>query len=211
VGIAPLPIVHGCTLGELAQLFQGEDFFKNLKKKLRLSIISCQNYTHNTPYNLPVAPSPNLPDMRSVLLYPSICLFEGTTASLGRGTPYPFQMIGHPDFPNRGFSFVPRSVPAALTPPQMNNTCYGYDLREISLEQLRNTRQLNLSWLLRFYADFSDKKAFFLENLFFDKLAGNTSLREMIVARKSEADLRAVWEPALTQFKNTRRKYLLYP
>lgn len=211
VGIAPIALVHGCTVGELAQMFVGEDFFKNLKGKLNLSIISCKNYTHDTPYDLPVAPSPNIPDTRSVLLYPSLCLFEGTTASLGRGTPTPFQVIGHPDFPTRTFSFVPRSVPAALTPPQMDKTCYGYDLRAVSLQNLRAAHQLDLQYLLRFYAEFPNKNAFFLENLFFDKLAGNATLRQMITEGKTETEIRASWEPALATYKDMRQKYLLYP
>lgn len=209
VGIAPLPIVHGCTVAELADLFKGEKWIK-YAGNLQLSKIICQNYTHKTPYDLPIAPSPNLPDMRSVLLYPSVCLFEGTTASLGRGTKTPFQVIGHPDFPERQFSFTPHSVPAAVTPPQQDVLCYGWDLRSRSLADLREQKQLNLRLLLDFYARFPKDKPFFLENHFIDKLAGTDQLRQQILAGKTEQEIRASWAKGLQHFRNIRKQYLLY-
>jgi uncharacterized protein YbbC (DUF1343 family) len=201
VGIAPLPVVHGCTVGEISRIFEGEKWIKNLKGKLRLSIILCQHYTHQIPYDLPVAPSPNLPNMHAVLLYPAICLFEGTTASLGRGTPSPFQIVGHPKFPVKDFSFVPKSVSAATEPPQMGHLCFGYDYRNVPLDSLRAIRKLDLQPLLRFYQTFPKEEKFFLDNLFFDKLAGTASLRQQILAS---------WEPSLSNFKKMRKKYLLY-
>jgi uncharacterized protein YbbC (DUF1343 family) len=210
VGIAPIALVHGCTVGELARMFDGEQWTKKQAQKLRLTVVPCQNYTHQTRYDLPLPPSPNLPDMRSVLLYPSICLFEGTTASLGRGTPTPFQIIGHPDFPDKTFSFVPKSVPASKEPPQLGNVCYGYDYRSRSLDSLRAVNHLDLKPLLNFYQKMPNKQSFFLSNLFFDKLAGNNTLRQQILEGKSESEIRASWEPALSAYKSIRKKYLLY-
>jgi len=211
VGIAPITLVHGCTVGELTKMFAGEGWIKKKgPNNLRFSVIACKNYTHKTPYSLPVAPSPNLPDMRSVLLYPSLCLFEGTTASLGRGTPTPFQLIGHPDFTERNFSFTPKSMPAAKEPPLSGQLCFGYDLRGLSLDSLRSSKQLNLNPLLSFYQKFPKEKQFFLNNLFFDKLAGNATLRQQILAGKTAAAIRASWEPALSEYKTMRKKYLLY-
>ncbi len=210
VGIAPIPIVHGCTVGELAGMFKGEGWIKS-SRNLRLSKILCQQYSHKTPYTLPVKPSPNLPDMRSILLYPSLCLFEGTTASLGRGTETPFQLIGHPDFPDRSFSFVPRSVPAAAAPPQLGNTCYGVDFRSLPVDRLQQQHQLDLKALLHFYKQFPKDKPFFLANNFFDKLAGTPLLRQQILEGKTEKAIRASWAPGLAAYKVMRKKYLLYP
>lgn len=210
VGIAPLPIVHGCTMAELAEMFKGESWIKSARN-LRLSKIICQNYNHHTPYILPIKPSPNLPDMRAVLLYPSICLFEGTTASLGRGTETPFQMIGHPDFPNQSFAFTPRSVAAAVTPPQQDKVCFGLDFRNEPIARLQQQKQLDLSVLLNFYQQFPKDKPFFLANNFFDKLAGTPLLRQQILEGVSESSIRASWAPGLTAYKTIRKKYLLYP
>lgn len=210
IGIAPLPVVHGCTVGELARYFTGEDWVMPGPKP-RLTVICCENYTHRTRYDLPVKPSPNLPDVRSVLLYPSICLFEGTTASVGRGTETPFQLVGHPDFPPGGFSFTPLCNDAARTPPHEHRTCHGYDLRAVPLDSLFNSRQLDLHWLLDFYCEFPDKERFFLKNGFFDLLAGTPELRRQIELGTSEAEIRASWQPGLEYFKLVRQPYLLYP
>ncbi len=210
VGIAPLPIVHGCTVGELARLFAGEHWFRE-PRPLRLTVIRCENYTHHTPYDLPVPPSPNLPDMRSVLLYPSICLFEGTVASLGRGTPWPFQMVGHPNFAQATFTFVPLPNAASRYPPLAQKLCRGIDLRRISVDTLRAAKQLNLNYLLDFYSQFPQQDAFFLPNKFFDLLAGNSTLRDQILSGCTEAEIRASWQHDLAIYREIRAKYLLYP
>ncbi len=210
VGIAPLPIAHGCTVGELARLFVGEHWIRE-PQPLRLTVIPCQNYTHQTPYNLPVRPSPNLPDMRSVLLYPSICLFEGTVASLGRGTLWPFQVVGHPAFPDGSFAFVPQSNAGSRYPPLAKKICRGFDLRSVPLDSLRTAKQLNLSYLLDFYQAFPHKDSFFLRNNFFDLLAGSSRLKAQIIDGCSEEEIRASWRSDLTAYREIRRNYLLYP
>ncbi len=210
VGIAPLPLVHGCTVGELARLFCGENWVWQPCERLRLTVVPCLHYDHHTPYDPPVPPSPNLPNARSVLLYPGVCLFEGTVVSLGRGTEMPFQVIGHPEFPIDSFSFVPRSVPAARRPPNEGFRCKGYDLRTIPMDSLRQQTGLNLSWLLDFYRNFTNKQYFFLENKYFDLLAGNRDLRQQIIDGKTEAEIRASWTADLEVFRAIRRQYLLY-
>ena len=210
VGIAPLPIVHGCTVGELARLFAGEHWIREAQP-LRLQVIPCRNYTHQTPYDLPVRPSPNLPDMRSVLLYPSICLFEGTVASLGRGTLWPFQMVGHPNFPEATFAFVPQPNAGSRYPPLAGKICRGLDLRNVSLDSLRAAKRLNLNYLLDFYREFPNKDSFFLGNNFFNLLAGSSRLKAQIIDGCSEAEIRASWQSDLTAYRDIRRKYLLYP
>lgn len=210
VGIAPLPVVHGCTIGELAKLLKGEYWVENADK-LDLEVVPCLHYTHQTPYDLPVRPSPNLPDMRSVLLYPSLCFFEGTIVSLGRGTPAPFQILGHPDYPECSFSFTPQQGFAARNPPLEGKICWGVDLRNKNLDSLRRRNSLDMSYLLNFYHCLPQTKDFFLANRFFDLLAGNKTLREQILAGYSEADIRASWTYDLDIYKEIRKKYLLYP
>lgn len=210
VGIAPLPLAHGCTVGELARYFTGEDWIWKGPRP-SLTVVPCLHYTHHTPYDLPVKPSPNLPDSRSVLLYPSICLFEGTVASVGRGTDTPFQLIGHPDFPVQDFCFIPRCNTGAKSPLFDNQRCYGYDMRGISIDSLRARSELDLHWLLDFYCEYPDKSRFFLKNNFFDMLAGTPELRRQIELGTSEAEIRASWQPGLDFFKSVRKPYLLYP
>ncbi len=210
VGIAPLPLSHGCTVGELALYFTGEDWIWKGPRPA-LTVIPCANYNHRTPYDLPVKPSPNLPDSRSVLLYPSICLFEGTVASVGRGTDTPFQLVGHPDFPVQDFCFIPRCNTGAKSPLFDNQRCFGYDLRQIPLDSLRSRTQIDLRWLLDFYCEYPDKSRFFLKNNFFDLLAGTPELRQQIELGTSEAEIRASWQPGLEFFRAVRKPYLLYP
>ncbi len=210
VGVAPLPIVHGCTVGELALLFKGEGWI-NRPDKLQLQVIPCMNYTHQSVYELPVKPSPNLPNMRSVLLYPSLCLFEGTVLSIGRGTNSPFQVVGHPDFPIDSFSFVPRPNAGAKYPLHQGWKCKGVDLAHLNPDSLRTQTQLNLHWLLYFYENFPDQQSFFLKNNFFDLLAGTRQLRLQIEACKTEAEIRASWAEDLEFFRKIRLGYLLYP
>lgn len=210
VGIAPLPIVHGCTVGELARLFVGE-FWIYKPESLKLRVIPCLHYTHSRPYDPPVPPSPNLPTLRSVLLYPSLCLFEGSTCSVGRGTDWPFEVLGHPDFSCDSFSFLPRPNASNKAPVHAGWLCGGWDFRHIPLDTLRAAKQLNLNWLLQFYQQFPDKSAFFRTDQFFDLLAGTRNLRQQIIAGKTEAEIRASWVEDLDAYRAIRQKYLLYP
>jgi uncharacterized protein YbbC (DUF1343 family) len=210
LGIAPLPVVHGCTIGELALMFTGECWI-NCHEHSFVTVIPCLHYNHKTPYNLPVKPSPNLPDTRSVLLYPSICFFEGTTVSVGRGTDSPFQLFGHPDYVSDSFWFVPRPNAGSKFPPHKGWMCKGIDLRAVSIDTLRQDTALELHWLLDYYRDFPDKSTFFLTNGMFDLLAGNREFRKQIISGKTETEIRASWAPDLDFFKAIRKKYLLYP
>ena len=210
VGIAPIPVVHGCTVGELARLFAGE-YWIGSAQRIDLQVIPCLNYTHHTPYDLPVKTSPNLPNTRAALLYPSLCFFEGTEVSIGRGTPAPFQMVGHPDYTEGSYSFIPTAGYAARNPPQEGKTCWGMDLRHIPMDSLRRDTALNLKYLFEFFDCLPDRESFFLKNHFFDLLAGNSSWREQMMAGKTEADIRAGWQYDLSLFKAIRKKYLLYP
>lgn len=209
VGMHPIPIVHGMTIGEYAQMVNGERWLSQ-GLSCDLTVIPCLNYRHDRPYNLPVKPSPNLPNIRSIYLYPSICLFEGTVFSLGRGTNSQFQVIGAPDYPPTAFSFVPTSRAGAKYPKHEDKTCYGRDLSQLSAAAIFAERQLNLSYLLDLYQTYPDKEQFFLSGNFFDKLAGNELLRKQLIAGSSEATIRASWEPALSEFKQKRAQYLLY-
>jgi len=210
VGLHRIPVVHGMTIGEYALMANGEGWLGS-GVKARIEVIPVENYTHRTRYHLPVAPSPNLPDMHSVYLYPSLCFFEGTVISLGRGTDRPFQMFGHPlldpqQFPHH---FTPRSVPAAPNPPARDELCHGRDLGGLPLDQLEQKDRIELSHLLEAYRHFPEKDAFF--NPFFENLAGTRLLRNQILAGLSEEQIRASWEEGLRSFRETRRRYLLYP
>ncbi|MFN4253710.1 MAG: exo-beta-N-acetylmuramidase NamZ domain-containing protein [Saprospiraceae bacterium] len=214
VGIAPLPVVHGCTVGELARMFVGEGWLNpkiDSAQSVDLQIVPCQNYTHQTAYELPVRPSPNLPNLRAVYLYPSLCLFEGTVVSLGRGTDAPFQIIGYPDHPDDKFQFTPAPNEGNQLPLYQGKICRGEDLRGIPLDSLRQLRRLDLSYLLRFYEKSPDQRGFFLSNHFFDKLAGTATLQAQIMTGKTEAEIRQTWQPGLEKYKAMRQQYLLYP
>jgi uncharacterized protein YbbC (DUF1343 family) len=208
VGMQSIPIVHGMTVGEYAKMLNGERWLKN-GVQCELTVITCQQYDHHTYYQLPVKPSPNLPNMAAIYLYPATCLFEGTALSLGRGTDLPFQVFGHPSYPKNLFSFTPRSTPGAKEPPLKDVTCYGFNLTgpPDAVRKEMNGR-IQLKWLIQAYQLFPEKDKFFIP--FFNKLAGNTLLQQQIKKGLSEAEIRKSWEPALTQFKTTRKKYLLY-
>lgn len=210
VGVAPLPVVHGCTVGELALLFTGE--YWTGAKRPNLTVIPCENYTHSTMYAPPVPPSPNLPNLRAILLYPSLCLFEGTDVSVGRGTDWPFQVVGHPGHPGpAGISFVPTRNSASKYPPFEGKPCHGYDYRYLSVDSLFRQARLDLTPLLDMYCEHPDKSRFFLKNRYFERLAGTESLRGQIEAGSFESDIRATWEDDLRSFREIRSKYLLYP
>ena len=207
VGMHPIPIVHGMTIGEYAQMINGEKWLKN-DVQCDLTVIKCENYDHNTFYELPVKPSPNLPNIRSIYLYPSLCLFEGTVASVGRGTANPFQVYGHPKLNGGTYEFVPQPGEGASSPKCEGKMCRGFNMTKVDLEELREAKQLNLNYLIYFYEEFPDKSEFF--NSFFKKLAGTTKLQQQIEARMSEHEIRETWKNGLDKFKATRKKYLLY-
>lgn len=208
VGMDPVPIVYGMTLGEYARMINGEGWL-NHGIKCDLQVVRCRNYTHRRFYELPVNPSPNLPTMRSVYLYPSLCLFEGTIMSVGRGTDFPFEIYGHPGYPEHLFSFVPRSIPgASLSPKYKGQTCYGVDLRHIPFSFLRNNKRLVLDWLIDAYKEMNKGEAFF--NAYFVKLAGTGELQKQVIAGKSKYVIKASWQKKLNAFKKIRKKYLLY-
>ena len=207
VGMDPVPIVHGMTVGEYAQMINGEGWLKG-GVKCDLTVIKCKNYTHKTLYELPVKPSPNLPNQTSVYLYPSICFFEGTMISCGRGTSFPFQTFGNPDLPDRGFSFIPESVPGAKKPLLLGIKCYGTDLRDAIKKKLVPKPQLNLNWVIGAYNDYPNKDKFFKP--YFDVLAGGPVLREQIQKGMTAKEIRATWKDGLKKFSKIRKKYLLY-
>lgn len=206
VGMHPVPLVHGMTIGEYAMMLNGEHWLKN-GEVCQLMVVPCKNYTHRTHYQLPIKPSPNLPTYRSVLLYPSLGLFEGTFMSVARGTDFPFEAIGHPDYLAAPFRFTPHSVEGAKYPPFKDVPCRGYDLRQISTESLEADARINLKWLIDSYNYFLSKPDFFQS--FVDKLAG-PELRKQIEQGMTEAEIRQSWQDGLRDFQQIRKKYLLY-
>ena len=208
VGWLPIPTVHGMTLGELAVMINGEKWLKD-GIQCDLTVIKCKNYTHATMYELPVKPSPNLPNMRSIYLYPSICYFEATPVSLGRGTDFPFQVYGHPNMKGYDFSFTPRSVPGAKFPPQLNRECFGVDLSSTpSIEEI-NKAGINLEYVIDAYRNLNLDDHFFRS--FFELLIGRDYVRKMIKEGKSAQEIKAMWKDDVEKFKIQRKPYLLYP
>ena len=207
VGMDPLPIAHGLTVGELATMLNGEKWLAG-GRKCRLTVVPlAKGYTHATAYHLPVRPSPNLPTDHAVALYPSICLFEGTNISVGRGTATPFEVIGGPTQPaTRPYSFTPQPNAGSPSPPLKGQPCYGLNLADAAT---RDSGRLVLKHLLDFYQQSTDKTHFF--GKYFEELSGTDALRQQIIAGKTEAEIRASWEPGLGKFKTLRKKYLLYP
>ena len=197
------------TVGELAQMILGEAWLKG-KKPLDLTVILCENYNHNTFYELPVSPSPNLPNIRSIYLYPSLCLFEGTIVSVGRGTKQQFQVLGYPFSSIGKYKFTPVPREGAKFPKHKGKLCKGFNLSTIPLEELQAQNQINLNYLLDFYNAYPKKKPFFNEDRFFDKLAGTKNLRKQIEKGLSAEEIRATWEEGLEEFKQKRKGYLLY-
>lgn len=209
VGMHPIPVIHGMTIGEYAQMINGENWLGE-NKKTNLQIVSCLNYKHSDVYNLPIPPSPNLPNMRSIYLYPSICYFEGTQISLGRGTNKQFQVLGAPDLNVGDFLFTPEPKPGAMNPPQLGKRCRGIDLSGLDELQIKAKKYIDLSYLIQFYQNYPNKESFFLAGLFFDKLAGSSKLREMIQSGYTEQQIKDTWQPGLNEFKKVRKKYLIY-
>ena len=229
IGMQPVPVVYGMTIGEYARMLVGEAWLsapamKAYKERVpgdreAMKVIPCQKYDHRSVYNLPVAPSPNLPDMSSVYWYPSTCFFEGTVLSEGRGTKTPFQVFGHPSLPSNLHAFTPTAMPGAANPKLKDQLCYGWNVAGTpdAIRKKVNGR-LQLSYLLEAYRSFPDKEKFFIlpksgdpKASFFNKLAGNETLMRQIREGVSEQDIRKSWEPGLTAFKAIRKKYLIYP
>ena len=204
VGFGATPIVHGMTMGELAKLINGEKWL-NDEIMCRLEIIPMKNYTHDMSYTLPIKPSPNLPTQNAVMWYPSLCLFEGTVISVGRGTTMPFEVIGNPDLKEKyAFSFTPVRIDSmSKFPPHENKVCYGLDLRNVRPEP-----RITLKYLIELYNSYPQKDKFFLP--YFEKLAGNDILRKQIMSGMSEEEIKMSWQDELNEFKKKRRKYLLY-
>lgn len=206
VGWLPIPVVHGMTLGELALMINGEKWLPK-GRTCDVTVVPCKNYTHQTRYEPPIAPSPNLPNIHSIYLYPSTCLFEGTVVSLGRGTAFPFQVYGHPKFRGSSFSFTPRSVSGAKNPPLLNQKCYGVDLRNLSDETIWE-KGFNLSYVIDAYNNLKMGNKFF--SPFFEKLVGVDYIRKDIMAGKSAQEIKDKWHCDVVKFKRQRKPYLLY-
>ena len=203
VGHIPVPVVHGLTMGEIAMMSIGEGW----AKRATVTVVKCRNYDHNTHYTLPIAPSPNLATQHSIYLYPSLCLFEGTVVSVGRGTEAPFEVYGHPAMRGREYSFVPESVAAASKPPYMGERCYGVDLREMAEEEIWR-EGFNLEYVIDAYRDLAMGEKFFKP--MFEKLVGVAWVREMIIEGRSAEEIEACWSEDIEQYKVLRRRYLLY-
>tara|TARA_B110000196_G_scaffold317781_1_gene331644 strand:- start:186 stop:1331 length:1146 start_codon:yes stop_codon:yes gene_type:complete len=200
VGMHPIPIVHGMTIGEYAKMMYGENWISG---KCDLTIIEMKNYTHEMTYDLPIKPSPNLPNAKSINLYPSLCLFEGTTISIGRGTHYPFQHFGSP-YLESNYSFTPKSGKGSRYPKHENIECFGTNLRF----QDNYLMAINLNWIIEAYKQCPEKEKFF--NDFFDKLAGSKKLRLQVIEGKTSKKIKESWKVGLDDFKKTREKYLIY-
>jgi len=210
VGMHPVPVAHGMTVAEYARMINGEGWMKG-GITCDLSWVSCENYTRDMPYKLPVPPSPNLPNQRSIRLYPTLCFFEATSLSVGRGTDMQFQIVGHPALMEHvDFSFTPKANTGSAHPKFKNETCYGYDLRRDTERFDFKTGELQLQWLLDIYSSFPDSVTFFDRPGFFDKLAGKKSLRIQMQNGVDAENIRQSWQEDLTAFKAMREAYLLY-
>lgn len=216
IGMFPLPMSHGLTVAEFAQMANGEGWLAN-KAKCKLKIVPVANYSHDMPYTLPVKPSPNLNTQQAVLLYPSTCMFEGVYINHGRGTMYPFTVLGSPELKGKyTFSYTPRSIKGmAETPLFMNEVCYGLDLRNYDVELLRKAGKINLQWIIELYKAHPHKEKFFDSRLSnqmgeIENLIGNSLFRQQIISGVPEEEIRKSWEPGLSRYKAMRKKYLLY-
>lgn len=206
VGLKQIPIVHGMTMGEYARMLNGEKWL-NQGRQCKLKVIQVRNYSHSDLYQLPVYPSPNLPNMNAVYLYPSVCLFEGTHVSLGRGTNHPFEVIGYPGYAGGTIQFKPVNIPGVATnPPYRDTLCSGLDLQKFTSDSV--STRIELHWLRQFYESYPDKKAFF--QAYFENLAGTVTLRNSIVGGDSDSQIRESWQAGIKGFKEKRKKYLLY-
>jgi uncharacterized protein YbbC (DUF1343 family) len=209
VGMHPVPVVHGMTIGEYAQMINGEKWLDK-QVQCKLKVIKVQQYNHDSMYELPVRPSPNLPTMPSIYLYPSLCFFEGTPYSVGRGTDKPFECVGKAGITKGDYVFTPRSIPGvAEHPPMEGKECRGFLLSSFAMNYVRGSGKLYLFLLLDLYRNDPDQAHFFTD--FFDTLAGSDQLRKHLIEGKSEGEIRSYWIQDLQRFRLTRKKYLLYP
>ncbi len=234
VGMQPVPVVYGMTIGEYAMMLSGEkwlnekanaraEYYKTAKNSadtpFHFLVIKCENYTHNSKFVLPVKPSPNLPEIQSIYWYPSTCFFEGTVLSEGRGTDKPFEIFGHPSLPKNLYKFTPTSRDGAKEPKLKDQVCYGWNISGTTEDVLKKVdNKVQLKYLLDAYKLFPAKDSFFIlpksgnaDQSFFNKLAGNAELMQQIKSGVSEKEIRKSWEPKLSEFKKTRKKYLMYP
>ena len=210
IGMHPVPVVHGMTIGEYAKMINGEGWLKD-KVTCNLKVITCHDYTKGQFYDLPVRPSPNLPNARSIFLYPSLCFFEGTSVSIGRGTNLQFQVVGHPNLKHYSYVFNPKPMFGAKNPKHNGESCYGLNLSDLDVEALHFKEQLDLSILIRMYSEVTATGSeFFTRPSFFDKLAGSDVLRNQIIKGLTEEEIRNTWEEDLIKYQETRSKYLLY-
>ncbi|MFN8249680.1 MAG: DUF1343 domain-containing protein [Ferruginibacter sp.] len=226
IGMQPIPVVYGMTIGEYALMLAGENWLSDEANRINaynvtttptadtpfhVTVIKCKNYDHNTKYVLPVSPSPNLKQMQAIYLYPSTCFFEGTVLSEGRGTDQPFQVFGHPLLPKNLYAFTPKPNEGSKSSKCFYQQCYGWHISGTNEEVLKKLDgKIQLGYLLEAYRLFPGKDSFFLKNNFFNKLAGNDILMKQVKQGLSEAEIRKSWEPGITAFKAIREKYLLY-
>ena len=209
VGMQPIPIVHGMTVGEYAKMLNGEDWLKD-KAKCELKVVAVKGYRHSQLYQLPIKPSPNLPTMEAIHLYPTLCLFEGTVMSIGRGTNKPFELVGHPEFKEFDTTFTPKPIKGVAPHPKLEGkACKGYVLTTYAKKRITYDQKINLYWIETAFFELGGKDDFFTS--FFDKLAGTDKLRKQIIEGKTEDEIRDSWQPKIEEFKNVRKKYLLYP
>jgi uncharacterized protein YbbC (DUF1343 family) len=209
VGMHPIPIVHGLTIGELAKMIVGEGWLD--EEGIELQVVKCGQYSHGSSYELPVSPSPNLKSQRAIHFYPSLCLFEGTFVSVGRGTEAPFELYGMPRSDVGDFIFTPQPMEGARNPKHEGIACTGFDLRDrYSLREAQSITTFRLDWLMEMYRASGDRE-FFTSPDFFDKLAGSDKLRKMIIEGRSEKEIRESWQPELEEYRTMRKNYLLYP
>lgn len=209
IGLHPVPVIHGMTIGEYAKMINGEGWLKN-SISCSLVVVPCQNYNHNTLYQLPIKPSPNLPNMNSIYLYPSLCLFEGTNVSVGRGTSFPFQIYGSPFVPPTTFSFTPQPFPGAKKPKHNGIKCNGFKLLNYGDSVFKYQQKFTLDWLIKMRNASNNKEDFFRKDGFFRLLTGDVEIRKMIENNFSADEIWLSFQPEVKQFKTLRKKYLLY-
>lgn len=211
IGLHPIPVVHGLTTAEYARMINEEAWLPD-SLKCKLYYVECSNYNHKKFYKLPIKPSPNLPNMQSIYLYPSLCLFEGTTVSMGRGTDKQFQVYGHPNFKNAKFSFTPVPGDGDKNPVHNEKKCFGFDLSTIPVHELQHKSCFDLNYLINFYenSEMEEQKLFFNTDNFFDKLIGNTYVKMIILEGKSADEISEIWKLELEAYQELRKKYLLY-
>lgn len=209
IGMHPVPVIHGMTVAEYATMVNEEGWLAN-KIKCDLTIVPCENYTHSDYYELPIAPSPNLPNMAAIYLYPSLCLFEGTKVSVGRGTDLQFQIIGFPEYSDTSFCFTPKPNVGAKNPDYNGIKCCGLNLHQFGDLYFRNIEKLYLDWLLLMYESYPKKEEFFRKDGFFTLLIGNENTQKLIEQGKTVEEISATWQEEVQQFKQIRKKYLLY-